>query len=91
MPDPFVSVVTPVYNTGEFVEQAIRSVLEQTYRNFEYIICNNYSTDESGEIATRYEALDPRIRVVRPPRSCSRSRISTLRSSKSRRRAVTPK
>jgi glycosyltransferase involved in cell wall biosynthesis len=67
MNEPLVSVVTPVYNTGEFLEQAIRSVLEQTYRNFEYIICNNHSTDESGEIAARYEALDPRIRVVQPP------------------------
>ena len=68
MPEPFVSVVTPVYNTGEFIEQAIRSVLEQTYQNFEYIICDNHSTDGSGEIAARYAALHPRIRVVRPPR-----------------------
>jgi glycosyltransferase involved in cell wall biosynthesis len=67
MSEPFVSVVTPVYNTGEFIEQAIRSVLEQTHRNFEYIICDNHSTDDSGKIAARYAALDPRIRVVRPP------------------------
>lgn len=67
MNEPLVSVITPVYNTGEFIEQAIRSVLEQTYQNFEYIICNNHSTDESGAIAARYAALDPRIRVVQPP------------------------
>jgi glycosyltransferase involved in cell wall biosynthesis len=67
MNEPLVSVVTPVYNTGEFLEQAIRSAQEQTYRNFEYIICDNHSTDESGEIAARYAALDPRIRVVQPP------------------------
>lgn len=67
MSEPFVSVVTPVYNTGEFIEQAIRSVLEQTYQNFEYIICNNHSTDDSGDIAARYAALDRRIRVVQPP------------------------
>lgn len=67
MSDPLVSVVTPVFNTGEFIEQTIRSVLAQTYRNFEYIICNNHSTDASGEIAARYAALDARIRIVQPP------------------------
>jgi glycosyltransferase involved in cell wall biosynthesis len=68
MNEPLVSVVTPVYNTGEFIEQAIRSALEQTYGNFEYIICNNHSTDATGEIAERYAALDSRIRVIQPPR-----------------------
>jgi glycosyltransferase involved in cell wall biosynthesis len=62
-----VSVVTPVYNTGEYLEAAILSVLAQSYRNFEYIICNNHSTDETAEIAARFAASDPRIRVVSPP------------------------
>ena len=91
MSEPFVSVVTPVYNTGEFIEQAIRSVLEQTYQNFEYIICNNHSTDDTGDIAARYAALDPRIRVVHPRNSCRRHRTSTSHSSKSRPRAAIPK
>src|SRR5687768_685276 len=68
MNTPLVSVVTPVYNTGEYLEEAIRSVLAQSYSNLEYIICNNHSTDASGEIAARYSSLDPRIRVVQPPR-----------------------
>jgi glycosyltransferase involved in cell wall biosynthesis len=65
--EPLVTVVTPVYNTGKYLEQAIRSVLAQSYKNWEYIICNNHSTDNSGEIAARYAQLDPRIRVVTPP------------------------
>jgi len=65
--EPLVSVVTPVYNTGEFLEEAIQSVLSQKYKNFEYIICNNHSTDKSGEIAERYARMDARIRVIRPP------------------------
>lgn len=68
MSEPFVSVITPVYNTGEYIEEAIQSVLAQTHRNFEYIICNNHSTDQSGEIAARYAAQDSRIRVIQPPR-----------------------
>lgn len=65
--EPLVTVITPVYNTGEFLEQAIRSVLAQTHGNFEYIICNNHSTDNSGEIAERYAKQDSRIRIVKPP------------------------
>lgn len=66
-PQPLVSVVTPVYNTGEFLEQAIRSVVSQSYENWEYIICENHSTDDSAAIAARYAASDARIRVVSPP------------------------
>ena len=57
MTEPFVSVVTPVYNDGGFIEEAIRSVLAQSYQNFEYIICNNHSTDGSGEIAAAMQRL----------------------------------
>jgi glycosyltransferase involved in cell wall biosynthesis len=61
---PLVSVVTPFYNTADFLEEAIRSVLAQSYDNFEYILSDNCSTDGSLEIAQRYAALDPRIRVI---------------------------
>ncbi|HVW30875.1 MAG TPA: glycosyltransferase family 2 protein [Polyangiaceae bacterium] len=59
---PKVSVVTPFYNTAEFLAEAIESVLSQTYSNFEYLLVDNKSTDGSGDIARRYAALDPRIR-----------------------------
>ena len=62
--EPFVSVVTPVYNTAEFLRPAIESVLAQSYSNFEYIIADNASTDASSEIAHEYERLDRRVRVV---------------------------
>ena len=63
---PLVSVVTPVFNTGDYLEQAIVSVLAQSYSNFEYIICNNHSTDDTARIAAEYARRDPRIRVVQP-------------------------
>jgi glycosyltransferase involved in cell wall biosynthesis len=64
---PMVVVVTPVYNTGRYLEEAIQSVLAQTYDNWRYLISNNHSTDETAEIAARYAALDNRISVVSPP------------------------
>ena len=60
---PLVSIVTPVYNEEEHLAECVESVLAQTYQNWDYTIVNNYSTDRSLEIARRYAAKDPRIRV----------------------------
>ena len=61
--EPLVSVVTPVYNGVDFLAACIECVLGQTYKNFEYIIVNNCSTDRSLEIALAYAKNDPRVRV----------------------------
>ena len=61
--EPLVSVLTPVYNGGEFLAACIESVLGQTYRNYEYIIVNNASTDQTLEIAEQYARKDKRIRI----------------------------
>jgi glycosyltransferase involved in cell wall biosynthesis len=60
---PLVSIVTPVYNNAEYLAECIESVLAQTYQNWDYTIVNNCSTDQSGEIARRYAAKNPRIKV----------------------------
>jgi len=64
MTEPFVSVVTPVYNGEKFLAEAIESVLAQTYPFSEYIIVDNGSSDQTGEIAQHYAAQDERIRVI---------------------------
>ena len=61
---PLVSVVTPVFNTARYLAECIESVLAQDHDNFEYIIADNCSTDESLAIAQRYAAMDSRIRVL---------------------------
>src|SRR5215470_8626977 len=65
---PVVSVVTPFYNTAAFLAECIESVLAQTFDSFEYVLLDNCSTDGSGEIAARYAARDPRLRVVKNDR-----------------------
>jgi glycosyltransferase involved in cell wall biosynthesis len=63
-PEPLVSVFTPVYNGANYLAECIESVLAQTYTNFEYVIANNASSDDSLAIARTYEKRDRRVRVV---------------------------
>ncbi len=59
-----ISVLMLTYDREELVGRAIESILAQTYRDFEFIIVDNGSSDRSGEIAREYAARDPRIRVI---------------------------
>jgi glycosyltransferase involved in cell wall biosynthesis len=61
--EPFVSIVTPVYNGEKYLAECIESVLSQTYKNWEYLIVDNKSTDQSLGIAREYAGKDGRIRV----------------------------
>ncbi len=60
---PLVSILTPVYNGAKHLTECMESVLAQTYTNWEYIIVDNCSTDQSLEIARAYAGRDERIRV----------------------------
>ena len=62
--EPLVSVVTPVYNGEQYLQECIESVLAQTYPHWDYTIVNNCSTDQTLEIAKEYAARDKRIRIV---------------------------
>lgn len=57
---PLVSVIMPVYNTAEFVTDAIESILSQTYRNFELIVIDDGSTDNTPEILRDYKSRYPK-------------------------------
>ncbi|UJF15399.1 glycosyltransferase [Jeotgalibaca sp. MA1X17-3] len=60
---PKVSVIMPVYNVEQYVDQAINSILNQSFKNFEFIIINDGSTDHSLERIKKYQD-DSRITVI---------------------------
>lgn len=62
---PIVSVVMPVYNCQEYLPEAIESILEQTYQEFEFIIIDDGSTDNTSLILSTFEKKDSRIKVIR--------------------------
>lgn len=58
---PLVSVIMPVFNAGKFLGEAIDSVLDQTYSNFEFLIVDDKSTDCSRKIIRRYQKRFPKL------------------------------
>lgn len=67
LPAPSVSLGLPVYNGAEYVDEAIGSILAQDHADFELIISDNGSTDDTSEICRAYAQSDPRIRYHRQP------------------------
>jgi glycosyltransferase involved in cell wall biosynthesis len=75
---PLVTVVIPCYNQAHFLGEAIESVLSQSYRNFEIIVVDDGSTDETSEVASRYEE----VRLIRQEnRGLSGARNTGIRDS----------
>lgn len=60
---PKISLITPVYNSKDFLKSTIESVLAQTFQDFEYLIIDDGSRDGSEKICDQYAAMDKRIRV----------------------------
>ena len=65
MIDELVSIVTPVYNAERFIEKTIKSVLAQTYEDFEMILVDDCSPDKSEVVIRNLAALDSRIKYVK--------------------------
>lgn len=62
--EDLVSIVTPVYNAEEYLEETIESVLAQGYSHWEWYLVNDCSTDQSKEVAAPYLEQDPRLHWI---------------------------
>lgn len=60
---PQISIIVPVYNTEKYLHRCIKSILSQSFTDFELLLINDGSTDNSGGICDEYSTKDPRIRV----------------------------
>lgn len=62
--NPLISVIVPVYNVENYLEQCVESILHQTYENLEIILVDDGSTDQSGKLCDLYREKDSRIQVI---------------------------
>ncbi|MBS1737355.1 MAG: glycosyltransferase family 2 protein [Bacteroidetes bacterium] len=61
-----ISIITPTYNRADLIERAIKSILNQTYQNFEMIIIDDGSSDSTSTVVSKY-LVDPRIKYIISP------------------------
>lgn len=61
---PLISVIVPIYNTEEYLEKCVYSIINQKYKHIEIILVNDGSTDKSGEICDFFESIDTRVKVI---------------------------
>ena len=62
---PLISVVMPTYNRADLLPRSIESILNQTVKDFEFVIVDDGSTDNSIELIQSYQSKDKRIRLIR--------------------------
>lgn len=73
--ESMVSIITPMYNAEKTIAQTIESVLHQTYQNWEMIIMDDCSSDQSASIVEEYLKQDPRIRYYREKANCGVAKV----------------
>ena len=76
MDNPLISIIVPVYNSEEYLNRCIQSVIDQEYQNIEVLIIDDGSTDQSGKIIKQWAVNDKRIRFFHQEnrgQSCARN------------------
>ena len=81
-----MSIITPSYNTARYISETIESVLAQTYQNWEMIVVDDCSTDNTDEVVSRFVMTDDRIRYIKNETNCGAAftRNKALREAKGR-------
>lgn len=84
MKDPQVSVLMPAYNVEAYIAQAIESILDQTFSDFEFIVVDDGSADRTPEVVRRYVEIDQRVLFFRSDTNLGVARARNLAMSKAR-------
>lgn len=78
-----ISIIVPIYNVEKYLEPCVNSILDSTYRDFELILVDDGSTDDSGDICDQFAKQDERVRVIHKKNSgVSSSRNEGLKAAK---------
>ena len=62
--DPEISIIVPIYQSESYLEECLDSILSQSFTDFELVLIDDGSRDQSGAICDKYAAIDKRIRVL---------------------------
>src|SRR6185369_15345215 len=83
---PSVSIITPAYNAALLIPQTIESAQSQTFRDWEMLIVDDCSTDDTCAVVERYAVSDPRIHLLRQPENggTARARNAALKAASGR-------
>ncbi|EKK5378516.1 glycosyltransferase family 2 protein [Morganella morganii] len=81
MKDPLVSIIMPSYNSSATIEESIQSVLKQTYKNYELIICDDNSVDNTIDIIEKYNSPNITIIKNRYPKGAAGARNFAIQNS----------
>ncbi|MGL6107517.1 glycosyltransferase family 2 protein [Romboutsia sp.] len=86
MNEPLVSIITPVYNAESFLSETIKSIKNQTYKNWEMILVDDCSKDNSANIIKEFQNTDDRIKYIKLEKNsgASVSRNTGIKNSKGR-------
>lgn len=76
--NPKISVILPVYNGEEYLEESIQSILNQTFRDFEFIIINDGSKDGTESIIKKYQKIDKRMILINNKKNIGSSESMNL-------------
>jgi len=86
MNEPLVSIITPVYNAEKFLSETIESIKEQTYKNWELLLVDDCSKDNSAKIIKEFKRSDDRIKYIKLEKNsgASISRNTGIKNAKGR-------
>jgi len=73
MNEYLVSIVTPVYNAERFLEETIISIRKQTYKNWELLLIDDCSKDNSSDIIKKFQRIDDRVKYIKLERNSGAS------------------